>query len=175
MMINESTKVRLGYLGTIEGKNMYENAQKNPEAIISLYKENEIDKDRTVPVNKDFFKVNIDAYSYYFFSLANRVDIFVELPLVEDDELFSWVDKRFGHCEVLWTKLKKGLLIFNCSYNKITKNTSVNIFWEREQIGHLLLANATNEDILSAINEWTTTFEGQVVNSVTNKKLVKAS
>ena len=175
MMISESTKARLGYLGTMEGKNMYAIAQRDPEAIISFYKDNEADDKKDIPLNNAFFKVNVDVHSYYFFSRTNGVDIFVELPLVEDDDVFSWEDKRFGRRAVLWAKLKKGFLRFNCSYWMETKDASINIYWEREQIGHLMIKDATNEEILKAINEWATSFEGHVVHSVTMDKFVKAT
>ena len=175
MLINESTKVRLGYLGTMEGKNMYETAQKNPEAIISIYKEYEADSRKEVSLNREFFKVNMDAQSYYFFARTNGIDIFVELPLVENDELFTWIDKKLGHHRTLWTKLKKGSLSFNCSYRRSDKFTSINIYWEREQIDHLVIRNSTNEDILFAINEWLEEFEGSVTRSISKEKIVNVA
>ena len=177
-MINENTKVRLGYLGTIEGKDMYENARNNPESIISLYEGNEPDDTKRLEMNREFFKVNQDVYSYYFFKRTNGTDIFVEMPLIKDDEMFKWIRRdwgRYGRVKTLWTQLQKGFLRFNCSYHLDTKSAHINIMWENTHLKNIWIQNATNEDILAAINEWVVEFEGHVVYSVEKEAIKNAS
>ena len=177
MLFNESTKVRLGYLGTLEGKDMYETVRNNPEPIISLYEKNEPDDKRYLDINREFFKINNDVYSYYFFARENGVDIFVDMPLVKNDDLFKWTRRDFGSngsVKTLWTALKKGFLKFNCTYYLRTKDVKVVIIWNEhnyERISGFRLSNATNEDILAAINEYMAEFETHVIHSVRTSEL----
>ena len=177
MLFNENTKVRLGYLGTVEGKDMYETVRNNPEQIISLYEKNEPDDKRYLDMNREFFKTNNDVYSYYFFAKENGVDIFVDMPLVKNDDLFKWIRRDFGHngnIKTLWTSIKKGFFKFNCSYHLNTKDANIVIFWKeyrQEHIRTLRVNNATNEDILAAINEYMAEFETHVIHSVRTSEL----
>lgn len=171
MIINESTKVRLGYLGTMEGKSMYEVVRNNPEPIIELYENNEPDDKKYLDMSREFFKVNKDVYSYYFFAKGNSVDIFVEMPLVKDDELFKWIRRDWGRTKALWCQLHKGNLRFNCSYHLATKSVHINVMWDNANLKNIWLKNATNEDILEAIKEWSTDFEGEVFYAIENADL----
>ena len=172
MMINESTKVRLGYLGTMEGKGMYEMARNNPEPIIELYERNEPDDKRYLDMNREFFKVNKDVYSYYFFARENGIDIFIEMPLIKDTELFTWVRRDWGHTKTLWCQLHKGKLRFNCSYHLVTKNVHINVMWDNANLKNIWLRNATNDDIIEAIKEWSADFEGEVFYAIENADLI---
>lgn len=119
MLMNENTKVKLGYLGTVEGKSMYEMARNNPDMIISLFENNDADDNKFFDMNREFFKVNRDVKSYYIFNRKDGVDVFVDLPLVTDTNIFKWIYKEFGsngRVKILWTQLSKGKLRFNCSY-----------------------------------------------------------
>lgn len=168
MLFNENTKVRLGYLGTMQGKGIYEIARNNPEPIIELYKENEPDDKKYLDMNREFFKINKDVYSYYFFARENGTDIFVEMPLVKDDELFKWTRRDWGRAKTLWTQLEKGFLRFNCSYYLTTKSVHINVMWDKANLKNIWVQNATNEDVLEAIKEWVAEFEGNVIYSVEN-------
>lgn len=162
MLFNENTKIRLGYLGTMNGKGMYENARMNSDVIIALFKGNTPDDTRYINTKAAFFKVNDDVFSYYFFERENGVDIFMELPLVKNDELFKWVRRDIRCVKMLWTRLKKGKLIYNCSYHLSSHRVQVRIIWEKQLLHTTWIENATNEDILNVINEWNAEFEGGV-------------
>ena len=171
MIINESAKVRLGYLGTMQGKGMYETARNNPEPIISLYEGNEPDDKRYLDMNREFFKVNKDVYSYYFFARENGIDIFMEMPLVKDDELFKWIRRDYGRVKGLWCQLQKGFFKFNCMYHLSTKDVQINVVWEKEHLDFVWVKNASNEEILEAINKWIAEFEVHVLHSVETEEM----
>ena len=122
MLMNENTKVKLGYLGTVEGKSMYEMARNNPDMIIDMFKNMEPDVDKYCEVNREFFKVNRDVNSYYIFNRSNGVDIFMDMPLVTNTDVFKWTYKEWGRSKTLWTQLTKGYLRFNCMYNLKTNH-----------------------------------------------------
>ena len=166
MIISENTKVKLGYLGTMEGDGMYENARNNPEPIIFMFGNNKPDDKRYFDMNREFFKVNDDICSYFIFKRENGIDIFVEMPLVEDTELFQWTRRDFRNVKTLWTQIEKGMLKFNCSYRFVTKDTQINIMWGRSWITNIWVKNGTNEDIMTAINEWIVEFEGNTKYSI---------
>ena len=164
MLFTENTKMRLGYLGTVEGKEMYEKAKNNTEQFIMLYKDNEPDDKERLDMNREFFKINYDSLAYFFFARSNGVDIFVEMPLVYNDELFDWSQRRLGKTRTLFAQLSKGALMFNCTFNFVTRHTHIIILWENSRIDNIWAYNATNEDILKAITEWEAEFEFNVLN-----------
>lgn len=172
MLFTKTDKVKLGYVGTIEGNGMYENIRMNPQPIIDLYKGVEPNTKREASFNREFFKVkdNKDEIaSYYFFARANGVDMFVELPLVTDDNTFQWIRRDWGsqgHVKTLWTQIKSGQLTFNCAYYLDNKNTHVNINWNGNRLDCFWVDGGTNEDILAAIEEWKGLFQAEVTRSV---------
>ena len=176
MMFNENTKVRLGYLGTMEGKDMYENARNNTDHILSFYKNIEPDTKRRIDMDREFFKVKVNENSYYFFARTNGVDIFVEMPLVENDELFDWNLKYWGtkgKIKTLWAQLRKGTIKFNCTYYLESKNTTVRIMIGRVFYKSLWIQNGTNKDILEAIEDWLNEFRGQMSYSLETEPIKK--
>ena len=178
MMINENTKVKLGYLGTIEGKSMYEMARNNPDTIISLFENTEPDENKFFDMGKEFFKVNREDKSFYFFNRNNGIEIFTELPLVTNTELFNWGYREVGSAgriKMLWTQLSKGKLRFNCSYHLSTKNVHIVVMYEKTPLKNIWINNGENEDILNAIKEYMTEFEGIIRYSVDAAELVNAN
>lgn len=166
MLFTENTKVKLGYLGTVEGKGMYDKARLEPQPIINLYKDSEPNNRKEIDLRREFFKVKDDITSYYFFARTDGIDIFVELPLVTDTEEFQWVRRDWGRTKTLWTQIKKGQLTFSCAYYLETKNTQINIRWNGNHIGVIWVNNATNEDILIEIDMWQRNFVTEVESSV---------
>lgn len=162
MLFNENTKIKLGYLGTVEGKGMYDNVRLEPQPIIDLYKDMEPDKRKEVDLNKEFFKVKDGITFYYFFARTNGVDIFTEIPLVENDGIFDWVRRDWGRAKTLWTQIKESYLTFSCTYYLETKAVQINVRWDGNHLGNKWVDNATNEDILRAINEWKKDFLADV-------------
>jgi hypothetical protein len=178
MMINENTKVKLGYLGTIEGKSMYEMARNNPDMIISLFENTEADESKFFDLGKEFFKVNRDVKSFYIFNRNNGIEVFTELPLVTNTELFRWTYREAGSyakSKMLWTQLSKGKLRFNCSYHLNTKNTHIVVMYEKAILQHLWVNNGDNEDILNTISEYIAEFEGVICYSVDAAELVNTN
>lgn len=175
MMINENVKVRLGYLGTMEGKGMYEKAQNNPDAIISIYEDNEPDGVATFDINREFFKVNKDVQSYYIYKRDDGVDVFLELPLVENTELFKWERRDWGRSKTLWTQIQKGSLRFNCAYYLDTKSIHINAMWDNANIKSIWIKYGTNDDILAAINDVILEVRSRIVYSTESAELKNAS
>ena len=64
MLMNENNKIKLGYLGTMEGKNMYEIALNDPDKIIDMYKKVKPDENKYCSINREFFKVKRDIDFY---------------------------------------------------------------------------------------------------------------
>lgn len=166
MLMTEKTKVELGHLGTIEGKDMYNIARLDPQPIIDLYKEIEPSKANEIDLHREFFKVKNESTAYYFFARTNGVDVFIELPLVADDETFQWTRRDWGRCKTLWTQIKSGYLTFSCAYYLETKSVQINVRWNGSCIGNVWLDNATNEDIMQEINKWKARFLNDVEHSV---------
>lgn len=165
MLFNETEKVKLGYLGTVEGKSMYENARTNPEQIVALFKEMKADETKRFDTSREFFKAKVNKESYYFFEKWNGVDVFKELPLVERTELFNWIRRDWGSVSSYWCQINRGFLRFNCKYNLDTKDTRINIFWENksyDSIASIYIKNSTNEDILESIENWLADFGAKV-------------
>ena len=162
MLFTEKTKVKLGYVGTVEGKGIYDTAKLEPQPFINLYKDKETNSEKEVDLRREFFKVKEDYTSYYFFARTDGVDIFVELPLVTDDEKFRWTRRDWGRVKTLWTQIKNGNLTFSCTYYLETKNVQINIRWNGNSIGNVWVDNATNEDILSEIEKWKLNFVSEV-------------
>ena len=163
MLMNENTKIKLGYLGTMEGKNMYEIALNDPDKIIDMYKKVKPDENKYCSINREFFKVKRDDDFYYIFGRTDGVDIFIELPLVTDTDLFKWTRKyrQYGG-DILWTQLTKGNLRFNCSYSLLCKITTISVMYDKANVGNLRVNNGDNEDIMNAIEEFIEEFEGHV-------------
>lgn len=165
MIFNEQNKINVNFLGTIQGKEMYEVAKANPEVIVNLFNGNEPLREEQFDINREFFKVKLNKVSYYFFARANGVDVFKEIPLVERTELFNWKQKTWGTISGLWCQINKGLLRFNCTYYIESKNVRINVFWGNKSydaIDVINVHNATNEDILEAIDSWMAKFERDV-------------
>ena len=167
MLFTESTKIRLGYLGTVEGKGMYEKAKNNPEQIINLYKDNEPNDKKQLDANREFFKTKHDIHSYFFFARTDGADIFVELPLVHNNELFKWTRRDWGRSKTLFAQLQQGSFKYNCTFNLVTKSAHINVLWGKEHLKHIMIQNATNKDILDAISEWEEEFVYDVNSSRT--------
>lgn len=174
MLMNECTKARLGFLGTVEGSDMYEKACENPNIIINLFENCKADENKYFNMNREFFKVNRGTKSYYIFNRTNGADVFIDLPLVKDTEIFKWTYKECGHeksIKMLWTQLTKGHLRFNCAYYLRNKNASVSVMYENVILHNLQINNADNEDILNAINECIADFEGKICYSVSTAEI----
>jgi hypothetical protein len=171
MLMNENTKVKLGYLGTVEGKSMYETARNNPDMIISLFENNEADDKKFFDMNREFFKVNRGVKSYYLFKRNNGVDLFIDLPLVTDNEIFKWTYKEWGQVKTLWTQLVKGNLRFNCSYHLTTKNVHISVMYQKANLCNLWINNGDNEDILNKIQEYITQFGSEICYSVNSAEI----
>lgn len=167
MLMNENTKLRLGYLGAINGDMAYENARINPDVIIDLFMDSKPNEKISFDTNKEYFKVKRNGKIYYFFeknswfSAETGVEIFIDLPLVENDDVFKWEYRHWKSVTALWTQLTRGNLKFNCTYNCYTKETSVNVFWGRnsdKSLGSFTCKNADNIDILKGIEKFLTEF-----------------
>ena len=171
MLMNENTKVKLGYLGTVEGKSMYEIVRNNPDMVIDMYKDIEPDADKYCGINREFFKVNRDIKSYYIFKRTNGVDIFEELPLVKDTDLFKWYYMKRGQVDMLWAQLTKGYLRFNCAYHLKTKSTQIGVMYQRATLTNIWIDNGDNEDILNEIEKFNVEFEREICYSTNVAKL----
>ena len=169
MLMKESNKVKLGHLGTVEGNMMYEAALNNPDLVITLFENSKADEDKIFDMNREFFKVNRDTKSYYIFNRTNGVDVFVELPLVTDTDIFKWTYKELGadgFVKVLWTQLTKGDLRFNCAYYLRSKSVRITVMYNKAILTYLNINNAENEDILNEINRYITDFKRAINHSV---------
>ena len=167
--MNETTKARLGYLGTVEGSHMYEMACNKPDMVIALFDNCKADENKYFDMKREFFKVNRDVKSYYIFRRTNGADVFIDLPLVRDTETFKWTYKECGHkrsIKMLWTQLSKGSLRFNCAYYLGTKSANITVMYDKAILHNLRINNADNEEILDAINKWTKEFEQEIYCSV---------
>lgn len=169
MLMNESTKVKLGYLGTVEGDLMYELARNKPDMVITLFENCKADEEKYFDMKREFFKINRDFKSYYIFNRTNGVDVFIELPLVSNTDIFKWTYKECGHkgrIKMLWTQLSKGSLRFNCAYYLNSKSAHISVMYEKATLHNLRINNADNEDILNAINKCISDFENRICYSV---------
>ena len=169
MLMNECTKARLGYLGTVEGRDMYEKTCENPDIIINLFENCKADENKYFNMNREFFKVNRGAKSYYIFNRTDGADVFIDLPLVKDTEIFRWTYKECGHeksIKMLWTQLTKGSLRFNCAYYLKHKSASISVMYGNAILHNLRINNAENEDILNEINRYITDFKRAINHSV---------
>ena len=175
MIISESTKVKLGYLGAIEGKSMYEMTRNNPDVIISIFENNEPDETKFFDMGKEFFKINRDIKSFYIFKKGDGIEIFTEMPLVTNTKLFKWTYKEYGRVKMLWTQVSKGNLRFNCSYHLSTKSVHITVMYEKAVLQNIWINNGDNEDILNAINEYIKDFGGEIYYSVDAAELVNTN
>ena len=166
MLINENIKIRVGYLGTIEGKDMYDLAKNNPDNIISFFENMEPNEDKHFDMRRQFFKVNRNIKSYYIFARTDGVDVFVEMPLVMDTDLFKWAHRKHGRFHSLWTQLNKGHFRYNCTYDLHSDNTHVNVMYNNKIVESMYLNKADNNDILKAITEFEEKFANDVRISV---------
>ena len=175
MLMNENNKIKLGYLGTMEGKNMYEIALNDPDKIIDMYKDIEPDTDKYCEPNREFFKVNRNIKSYYIFKRTDGIDIFEELPLVTDTDLFKWTYIKRGMAEMLWAQVSKGYLRFNCSYYLKNKSVHIAAMYEKATLKNIWVNNGDNEGILNAIEKFNAEFEGHVCYSTSSAELKNTS
>ena len=68
MLMNECTKARLGYLGTVEGKAMYDVVRNNLDTIIDMFKDIEPDENKCCETNREYFKAKRGNKYYYIFN-----------------------------------------------------------------------------------------------------------
>ena len=170
MLFTEKTKAKLGYLGTVEGHGMYENARIDPKPFIELYQNSTPNTKKEIDLRREFFKVRDDITSYYFFARRDGVDIFVEVPLVEDDDIFKWKRRDWGSFKTLWSQIERGYLTFSCAYYLNSKDVRITVRWSKERfsnvIGNMWIENGTNEEILTAIKSWEREFYFEVCRAV---------
>ena len=163
MLMNENTKIKLGYLGTVEGKSMYNIALNDPDMVIDMFKKMKPNENKYCETNREYFKVKRQNEFYYVFGRTDGVDVFIEMPLVSDTELFIWTRKyrQYGG-DILWTQLTKGELRFNCTYSLLCKSTSISVMFNKANVGNISINNGDNEDIMNRIEEFCAEFEGEV-------------
>ena len=164
-------EIRLGYIGRIEG-----NENCNAEAAIDLLGENNLRVvDPTNVLKSDYRRITYKGWSYIIVSHYSAVEIYKVLPLIKNDENFTWKLKT-SKCNAgtekerivaynYFSSIEVAGFIFYVQYKYNSQSATIGVKWGRKWITDLNLGmkdiwvnDATNAKILAEINEWCRTF-----------------
>ena len=162
MLMNE-TILNLGYLGSMSTSNCYEDAQKNPMMYIRLFdREQPKDNDIHAFASEHFMVEDPGTFRrYYFCKTRDGFDLYESLPLVVDDPIFHWTEKKLARGgRILMCSVKVGVLKFNITFRPNTNDATIHVTYNGEHaydsyhIRYMRVQNATNDALLSELNDY---------------------
>ena len=162
MLMNE-TILNLGYLGSMYTTNCYEDAQRNPLTYIKLFaKEQPQDNNIHAFASEHFMVEDPDTYRrYYFCKTSSGFDLYESLPLVVNDSIFQWSEKKLARGgRVLMCNVKVGVLKFNITFYPNTNDASIHITfngkhaYDSYHINYMRVQNATNSALINELNAY---------------------
>lgn len=122
----ETRKVNLGYIGEIDNYNG------NLENALAALNTNQIKENCHIDMTDPHDKRKFDNDVYYIFYYENTAKIYKQIPLVKDNEVFTWHERTLkNRVRNMWTTVKMGCLTFNITAYTETGDVAIRVGYGR--------------------------------------------